>query len=82
MGRSGSLFTVPAMSAKPKRPGKNRGTNGSKVTERKQFELSNSTVILEYGPAGVIARIERPEWVDYAGPLPSETIEALAEVAH
>lgn len=49
-----------------------------------QYELANSHVTLECGPAGVIARIERlaPRYSrDYAGPLPTETLDALREAA-
>lgn len=44
------------------------------------FVLAHSKVYLENGPAGVLARVERYDVVEYAGPLPQETIEALAEV--
>lgn len=48
-----------------------------------QLELEHTTVTFEYGPVGVIARVDyhtRPV-VRYAGPLPRGTISALAEVA-
>lgn len=48
-----------------------------------RFELQNSIVTIEDGPAGALARIEhrRRRRVEYAGPLPSGTVDALAEVA-
>ena len=49
-----------------------------------QLELENTTVIFEYGTAGVIARIEpRASWrpIEYAGPLSNETLAALREVS-
>jgi hypothetical protein len=44
--------------------------------------LSNSVVELEDGPAGTIAAIHRVgRGVEYAGPLPDATIDALREVS-
>lgn len=50
---------------------------------RKVFELANSTVILQhYGHRSrPLARIERPGEIEYAGPLPRATVEALTAVA-
>lgn len=48
---------------------------------QREFELAHSTVVLEYGPVGVIARVDRGETTDYAGPLPTSTIDAMAEIA-
>lgn len=45
----------------------------------KAFELANSVVIIE---AGRIARVERVDGREYAGPLPPATIAALEEVAN
>lgn len=45
---------------------------------RKEFVLANSVITLERGD---IARIERGNRVEYAGPLPERTINALSEVA-
>lgn len=47
------------------------------------LEFRHSTVTFEYGPAGVLGRIDyhyKPER-RYIGPLSDETIYALAEVA-
>lgn len=43
--------------------------------------LRNSVVRLEEGAAGIIARIERRTGVEYAGPIPRTTIDALVEVS-
>lgn len=51
------------------------------LDSRRTFRLQNSTVTLEPGLRGPLARVVRLDGVDYAGPLPPETIEALAEVA-
>jgi len=61
---------------------KNIGKAGSKDAETK-LVLANSEVYLQNGPAGVVARVEWPGEFDhaYAGPLPSETIQALTEVS-
>jgi hypothetical protein len=49
---------------------------------RDVLQLANSRVAFEYGPAGVIARVENETGgVDYAGPLPQATIRALRDVA-
>lgn len=46
------------------------------------LSLANSTVVLEEGPAGTLARIERDgNTTDYAGPLPAATIRVLRRVA-
>jgi hypothetical protein len=51
------------------------------VTNGCTVRLEHSTVRLETGPAGTIARIDRPgEPIDYAGPLPEETADALLAV--
>jgi hypothetical protein len=56
-------------------------TRDNTVAISTDFELANSTVVLEDGPAGTIARVERDGTVDYAGPLPTETVLAIVEVA-
>lgn len=49
---------------------------------RECLTLAHSTITIESGPAGTLARIDRDgESPDYAGPLPRETITALREVA-
>lgn len=46
---------------------------------REEFELANSVVRIE---SGRIARIVRMDGrTEYVGPLPDETVDALAEVA-
>lgn len=45
------------------------------------FDLAHSTIVLEDGPAGPVARIERSGRTEYAGPLPEETVDALREVS-
>lgn len=59
------------------RPAIEQGTD-----RRKEFELRNTHVVIEHGPAGLLARIERIDGVDYAGPLSPATVDALGEVAH
>lgn len=54
--------------------------SNSKPTEER-YQLQNSIVTLEHGPAGPIARIVKGERTEYAGPLPQETIRAIEEVA-
>lgn len=50
-----------------------------------EFGLQNSTVTIEYGPAGAIARVEVAGEEGYsryyAGPLPAATINALHELS-
>lgn len=51
-------------------------------TER--FQFPHSVVTVEDGPAGPVARVERVSGkykLDYAGPLPDPTLEAIREVA-
>lgn len=45
------------------------------------YRFKNSIVQLERGPAGTLARIERDDVTDWAGPLTPETIDAIEEVA-
>lgn len=45
------------------------------------YHLQNSTVTIEAGVTGPLARVTRRDGVEYAGPLPEATIEALSEVA-
>ena len=47
------------------------------------LEFEHSTVTFEYGPVGVIGRIDYHHAPErrYIGPLSDETIRALAEVA-
>jgi hypothetical protein len=42
--------------------------------------LANSSITLETGPAGTVARVDRVDGTEYAGPLPETTIAALREV--
>jgi len=46
-----------------------------------RIALANSTITFENGPAGVVARVDRPDGTEYAGPLPETTIAALREVS-
>jgi hypothetical protein len=49
--------------------------------EAESLTLANSVVELEHGPAGTVAAIYRVgRGVEYAGPLPDATIDALREV--
>lgn len=48
---------------------------------RKEFELANTIILLEYGPAGAVARVERGDTKEYAGPLPDDTVDAIETVA-
>ena len=48
---------------------------------RNTLTLANSVVELQSGPVGTIARIDRADAVDYAGPLDEATIVALREVS-
>jgi hypothetical protein len=61
---------------------KNQSGDETRSTEIK-LTLANSEVYLQGGPVGVVARVEWPDEFDhaYAGPLPSETIQALTEVS-
>ena len=43
--------------------------------------LAHSVVELEAGPAGVVARVDYGDRVEYAGPLPDATVAALREVS-
>lgn len=54
------------------------GLNSNQFTE--EYDLRHSKIVLEHGPAGTIARVERDGGVDYAGPLPTETILAIVEM--
>jgi hypothetical protein len=45
-----------------------------------RIALANSTITFETGPAGTVARVDRPDGTEYAGPLPEGTIAALREV--
>lgn len=48
-----------------------------------EFTLRNSVVVAEYGPAGLILRVEKGRGrVDYAGPFmdPVATLAALSQV--
>lgn len=56
------------------------GIGGEDDADLSELQLGHARIVLEHGPAGVLARIERVDGTDYAGPLPDETIEALREV--
>lgn len=53
------------------------------ANRRKVFELANSTVILQHHGhrTAPLARIEHPDRIEYAGPLPDTTVDALKRVA-
>ena len=74
--RGGNNFPLMSITSDTTESNSIEANNAAAVT------LSNSSVELEHGPAGVVARIEYDDWraVDYAGPLPSTTLEALLEV--
>jgi len=58
------------------------GSNdASGLTTTEEYQFANSVVTVERGPVGAIARVETGFARYYAGPLPQETLEALAEVA-
>jgi hypothetical protein len=64
--------------------GRNDGGE-NESTDSTEFWLANSRVIIETGPVGNIARIERfgDTYVcEYGGPLPEATVDALSEVSH
>jgi len=45
------------------------------------LQFANSTVRLEPGPVGTIARVEHDDGdTDFAGPLPESTVHALRQV--
>jgi len=45
------------------------------------LQFANSTVTLEPGPVGTIARVEHDDGdTDFAGPLPESTVHALRQV--
>lgn len=56
-------------------------TPKSTQNDRETYRTANTTVRIEPGPAGVLARIERDGRVEYAGPLDDDTVDALREVA-
>jgi len=56
-------------------------THESSRIGRKTLTLANSVVELEAGPAGTIARVERGDGVEYAGPIDAATVAALREVS-
>jgi hypothetical protein len=51
--------------------------------ENTRLRLRNSTVTLERGPAGTIAKIDRDDTsgIEYAGPIDDTTASALVDVA-
>lgn len=64
-----------------------RATTAHEPRDRKgteTLELANSTIRLEHGPAGTLARIDRDtdkgREREYVGPLPQPTVDALREV--
>lgn len=75
----------------PTYPGRDRREatqyDGSEQADNKaplnaeSLQLKNTTVVLEHGPAGTIGRVERGGRTEYAGPLPSATVQALREVS-
>lgn len=71
------------MSKSRTRPAAKRAPSERRDRARTELETAHATVRLEYGPAGVIARIERGgvAHTEYAGPLPEPTIDALCRVA-
>lgn len=66
---------------KPTHYDRSESADNKAPTDRERFVLANSTVTLERGPAGPVARVERDGVTDYAGPLPRATIDALREVS-
>ena len=56
-------------------------TTEKRSTATTTLQLANSTVTLEAGPVGTIARVEHDDGdTDFAGPLPRRTIAAMVEV--
>ena len=47
-----------------------------------RLRTANAEVDIDESPDGPIARIQRDGEVDFAGPLPRETLKALQEVAN
>ena len=47
------------------------------------LSLENTNVVLQRSRVGIVARIEWPEDFDheYAGPIPTATVDSLKEVA-
>jgi hypothetical protein len=45
------------------------------------FQLRDSEVVVEDSPVGYVARIERTDRIEYAGPLDYQTLLALSEVS-
>jgi len=80
-GRGTLADKLPPMSTKRdrSRPAGSHDSERRNATE--EYELVHSIVRVEYGPAGAIARIDRPDGRDYAGPLPRATLQALREVS-
>lgn len=57
---------------------------GARAFRPHRLEFRHTFVTLEYGPVGVIARVDRKDSSRqyYAGPLDDATLAALEEVAH
>jgi len=56
-------------------------TTEKRSTATTTLQLANSTVTLEAGPVGTIARVEHDDGdTDFAGPLPESTVHALRQV--
>lgn len=66
------------------RPSRSQKAQDENSTDSTEFWLANSRVKIEHGPVGEIARIDRfgeTYQLDYAGPISTETVYALKEVA-
>lgn len=77
MGGPGAFNEV----CKPMSTNRGRPTAAHDRDRRKAFELLNSRVVVEHGPAGTLARVERGRRTEYAGPFddPDAIIDALEE---
>lgn len=66
------------------RPDRESDANRIETSDSTLFWLSNSRIKTERGPVGTILRIDKfgdRYQRDYAGPVPYETLRALAEVS-
>jgi hypothetical protein len=65
------------------KPAERRTDGRIDAKENTRLRLRNSTVTLEHGPAGTIAKIDRDgtDGIEYAGPIDDTTASALVAVA-
>lgn len=77
LGRAGALAYRSGTDTRP--VVESSGDSAKTVTT--VYNLQHSTVTVQETPNGPIARIEREDSIEYAGPLSLDTLAALTEVA-